>query len=108
MSKDKGRNTETIKPWKAGEIVEIRRTVDGRTASYVVGVGEASSIGPDGIRLRGEMRLYDWSTYVDGRIDRQSQAITRLLRHVSAHCSNAACPSRDLADEGGEPDAVVG
>jgi len=70
----------TLVPWETGEIIEIRRTVGGKTASYVVAVADASSIGERGLRVTGGLKGAGYSSYVDGRIDRQAQYIAALVR----------------------------
>lgn len=85
------RNGEVLGALVPGEIVEIRRTVNGKTAAYVVeiaGVEESSAIkgGPAGVTLRGRATLYGYSSHADGRVQRQADTIDRMLEHLRHDC----------------------
>lgn len=79
-----------LRPFQTGEMVEVRRVLDGKTVSYMVEVREASSLGPIGMRLSAMPKVWGSVSHVDGRIERQAGAIDRLLAHLRLHCDLAA------------------
>lgn len=80
----------------AGELVEIRVVLDGKTVSIVVDVDSLAHVVHSGhIQLIGKIKGADFDEGIDGRVTRQRKSIDRLLDHVKAHCpefnSGQAC-----------------
>lgn len=85
--------------WTGGEVIEIRRTVAGRTASYAVRVqrGWMPGDGSGQFNVAGELVASGFSAATDSMLDRQRDSINRLLEHVKHHCpafsdSPTSCP----------------
>jgi hypothetical protein len=83
-------------PFKAGEILEVRRMVAGKTVTYSVRV-EQGWIGPanGAMHFRGQVKASGWSPGTDAALDRQRASINRLLSHVKVHCPVFQIPSAD-------------
>jgi len=78
-----------MSPLAVGEVLEVRRSVGGKTVVYIVKVGAGAILTDDLISVRGEVvKAVNQSAtcLVDDRLQTQRESISRLLTHLKEHC----------------------
>lgn len=95
-----GESAELLPEFKEGETLTIQRNVNGKNVLMTVIVSEKCCIlSLDRMVLTARMGIWSESPYADGRVDTQRRSIDRLLYHLLEHCTDPACPSRQLPDD---------
>lgn len=64
--------------FKAGEVVILQRTVRGQNVMMVIEVEDPCSISQNRIVLTGRFKTWGVSSYADGRVSTQRDALDRL------------------------------
>lgn len=73
------RERELLPLFTEGEALTIQRNVNGKNVLMSVVVRDPSSVGPDGMRLIANMVTWGESSYADGRVANQKEALDRLM-----------------------------
>jgi len=105
------RNPAALRYFAAGEMVELRRVVDSKMASYAIRIGSNAGLPRPGsslIAVSGDLLGYDFvGGGIDGRIETQRASIDMMLDHLKVHCPQLNGEGMQCPHMRGDPDAVA-
>lgn len=82
-------NEEVLAPVSHGEVVEIRRVINGKTVLMIARLTNGA-FGAGMTEIRGHLLGYDYAgSHVDERINRAVRNVNRLQYHLAKHCPSS-------------------